>query len=425
MDLNFLPEWRARRLVCDVAQGDAFEEYLRNGSRTIYAGFDPTADSLHVGSLLPLLALRRAQLSGHKPIVLLGGGTGLIGDPSGKAGERTLNPAEIVSAWTSKLKGQVSRFVDFDSGAQAATLVDNYEWLNGLDAIEFLRDIGKHFSVGWMLAKDSVKSRLNRENGGISFTEFSYMILQAYDFLSLYQHYQCTIQIGGTDQWGNITAGIDLIRRVEGGAAYGMTLPLVTKNDNTKFGKTETGTIWLDEGKTSPYEMYQFWLNTADADVGKFLRYFTFLSLDEIEELELQTQLNPERREAQRVLAHEGTRIVHGADRTIEAERISAAFFRGALSELTQAELDQGVRGAPTTVLGPDQASIGLLDLLLQTKLATSRGRGRELIESGSITVNGERITDYRSQTGRVEALFGQYIVVRKGKKTYHVVKYL
>lgn len=424
MALNFLPEWRARDLVCDVAQGDVFEEHLGSSPRTIYAGFDPTADSLHIGSLLPLLALRRVQVAGHRPILLLGGGTGLIGDPSGKAGERNLNPAEVVAAWTNKLRDQVSRFIDFSSGPQAAILVDNYEWLKKLDAIGFLRDIGKHFPVGWMLAKESVKSRLDRDNVGISFTEFSYMILQAYDYLCLYQLHRCTVQIGGSDQWGNITAGIDLIRRIEGSSAYGMTLPLVTKSDNTKFGKTESGTVWLDSEKTSPYEMYQFWLNTADADVVKFLKYFTFLSLDEIAKLENETQINPERREAQRVLAEEVTRIVHGEDKLHEAERITSAFFKGAFRQLSEDELDQAVRGAPTTVIKDDSVPVEILDLLVKTGLATSRARGREFIENGSITVNGERVTDLRAQAVRTDTLFGKYIIIRKGKKTYHVIKY-
>lgn len=424
MQLNFLEEWHNRSLVSDVTQEDVFKEHLRSSSRTIYAGFDPTADSLHIGSLLPLLALRRAQVAGHRPIVLLGGGTGLIGDPSGKAGERTLNPAETVAEWTNKLKTQVSQFVDFDKGAQSAILVDNYEWLKELDAIGFLRDIGKHFPVGWMLAKESVKSRLDRDNVGISFTEFSYMILQAYDYLCLYRLHNCTVQIGGSDQWGNITAGIDLTRRIDSSSVYGLTLPLVTKSDNTKFGKTESGTIWLDPKKTSPYEMYQFWLNTADADVIKFLKYFTFLSLDRIVELESETQLNPEKRQAQLVLAQEGTRIVHGEDNLREAERITSAFFRGAVQELSAKELEQAVQGAPTTDVNDDNASLEVVDLLVRAGLAPSRARSRELISNGSITINGERVTDPRAQVSRADSLFGEYIIIRKGKKTHHVIKY-
>jgi tyrosyl-tRNA synthetase len=424
MQLNVLPDWRARGLICDLTQAEAFEEHLGSSPRTLYAGFDPTADSLHVGSLLPLLALRRAQLAGHRPIVLLGGGTGLIGDPSGKAGERTLNEAETVAAWTSKLKSQASQFVDFDRGSQAAIIVDNYEWIKELDAIGFLRDLGKHFPVGWMLAKESVRSRLGRDNVGLSYTEFSYMILQAYDYLSLYRRHGCTVQLGGSDQWGNILAGVELARRVDGAGVHGLTVPLVTKSDNTKFGKTESGTIWLHPDKTSPYEMYQFWLNTADADVVKFLKFFTFLPLEAIGELEHETQLNPARRQAQLTLAQEVTRLVHGADKLRDAERITSAFFGGDVKSLTADELGQVVRSAPATVLAGGDAPTGIVELLVHAGVAPSRARGRELVTSGSITVNGERVTEPRTQLTRADALFGEYVIIRKGKKTHHVIKY-
>src|SRR6266850_5003103 len=269
MATSLSDDFRARGLIADASQG--WTEHLATGTRTLYVGFDPTADSLHVGSLLPLLALRRAQLAGHGPIVLVGGGTGLIGDPSGKSGERTLNPNDVVHDWAERLKRQVSPFLDFDCGRRSAMLADNYEWISALDVLSLLRDIGKHFAVGVMLAKESVKARLQV---GISYTEFSYQVLQAYDFLCLMRRYGCTVQMGGSEKWGNITAGIDLIRRVEGRAAFGLTLPLVTKNDGGKFGKTESGTIWLDAARTSAYEMYQFWVNTTDRDVARFLRYF-------------------------------------------------------------------------------------------------------------------------------------------------------
>jgi tyrosyl-tRNA synthetase len=268
-------KWRS--LVADSTRSHDLHQHLLQEPRAVYVGFDPTADSLHVGSLLPLLVLRRAQLAGHRPLVLIGGGTGLIGDPSGKVGERQLNPEEQVAEWAARLKEQVRRFLDFESGPSAATLVDNYQWLSKLQVISFLRDIGKHFPLGAMIAKESVRSRMGRSDEGISYTEFSYQVLQAYDFMALFDQYRCTLQLGGSDQWGNITAGIELIRRVRGEVAYGITLPLVTKTDGSKFGKTESGTIWLDGRKTSPYEMYQFWFNAADGDVVAYLKYFTFL----------------------------------------------------------------------------------------------------------------------------------------------------
>src|SRR5512145_41930 len=302
MSTPVLQDFEQRGLIADVTTPAELGAHLADGPRTIYVGFDPTADSLHVGSLVPLLALRRIQQAGHRPIVLVGGGTGLIGDPAGKAGERALNPEEQVAAWADRLKTQVRPFLDFDLGPNAAIMVDNYEWLSRLELIPFLRDIGKHFSVGAMIARESVRARLG---AGISYTEFSYQVLQAYDFLALHDRHGCTVQMGGSDQWGNITAGTELIRRVRSTAAFGLTMPLVTKSDGSKFGKTETGTIWLDPARTSAYEMYQYWLNTADADVERFLKYFTFLSPGEIDEVVRQTQAAPEKREAQRVLAAE------------------------------------------------------------------------------------------------------------------------
>src|SRR5918996_4197571 len=299
MPTPVLDDFEQRGLIADVTTRDELGAHRPGASRTICGGFDPTADSLHVGSLVPLLALRRMQLAGHRPIVLVGGGTGLIGDPAGKTGERALGPEEQVAAYAARLKAQVQRFLDFERGSHAALLVDNYEWLSQLAVIPFLRDIGKHFGVGSMIARESVRARLG---AGISYTEFTYQVLQAYDFLALHERHGCTVQMGGSDQWGNITAGTELIRRVRGATAYGLTMPLVTKTDGTKFGKTEGGNVWLDPGRTSPYEMYQFWLNTTDADVVSFLKYFTFLPVTEIEVLAHQTARAPEKREAQRVL---------------------------------------------------------------------------------------------------------------------------
>src|SRR5215467_12876585 len=290
MRSELLRDFQRRELIADVTTPEELDAHLTSGHRTAYVGFDPTSDSLHVGNLVPLLALRRLQLAGHRPIVLIGGGTGLIGDPSGKAGERTLSEEAQVAAWTDRLKTQVSRFLEFGSGPRHAQLLDNYAWLSRLSVLSFLRDVGKEFAVGAMIAKESVRARMGRSDAGLSYTEFSYQILQAYDFLRLFEDHRCTMQIGGSDQWGNITAGIDLIRRKTGEAAYGLTLPLVMKADGTKFGKTEAGTVWLDASKTSPYEMYQFWLNTSDDDVISYLKYFSFCSLERIRGLAAGTQ---------------------------------------------------------------------------------------------------------------------------------------
>ena len=416
MTSSILQDLAARGLIADASEGLA--GHLEATSRTLYVGFDPTADSLHIGSLLPLLALRRAQLAGHRPIVLVGGGTGLIGDPSGKAGERALNPKEVVHEWADRLKRQVARFVDFECGQLSAVLVDNYEWICELDVVSFLRDVGKYFSVSVMLAKESVKARLP---AGISFTEFSYQVLQAYDFLCLRRRYNCTVQMGGSDQWGNITAGIDLIRRLEGRPAFGLTLPLVTKGDGGKFGKTESGTVWLDTARTSAYEMYQFWLNTADGDVVRFLKFFTFLPPAEIEDLGRRTAEQAEKREAQLVLAREATRLVHGPAGLREADHITGALFTGDVQLLTESELRQALAGVPRTVLESGEPQL-LVDVLVQSGLAESRRRARDLITAGAITQNGLRVTDPGTRVSSETALFGAYFVLRKGKKTYHLV---
>jgi tyrosyl-tRNA synthetase len=412
-------EWRG--LIADISAADELDSHLASGARTAYVGFDPTADSLHIGSLLPLLALRRLQLAGHRPIVLVGGGTGLIGDPSGKTGERALNPKDQVAEWAERLKVQVRPFLDFDRGAQAAVLVDNYSWLSQLDLIGFLRDVGKHFPLGAMLARESVRARMG---GGISYTEFSYQVLQAYDFMSLALLHDCTLQLGGSDQWGNITAGIDLIRRIHARPAFGLTLPLVTKTDGTKFGKTESGTVWLDRRKTSAYEMFQFWLNTADADVGRFLRYFTFLSHERIEELEEATKTAPDKREGQRALAREVTTLVHGDAGVREAESISAALFSGDVASLGESELADALRGMPTSQLGADEvASLAWPDLLVRVGLADSKRNARELLTSGAITLNGRRVDPAAPPVSPAAVLAGKYLILRKGKKTYHGVE--
>jgi len=411
--------WRA--LIADCTKPHELHKHLLEGPRAAYVGFDPTADSLHVGSLLPLLVLRRFQLAGHRPIVLIGGGTGLIGDPSGKTGERQLNPEAQVAEWAARLKEQVTRFVDFESGASAAVLADNYEWLSKLQVISFLRDIGKHFPLGAMIAKESVRSRMGRSEEGISYTEFSYQVLQAYDFMALFDTYHCTLQLGGSDQGGNICAGSELIRRVKGQAAYGITLPLVTKTDGNKFGKTESGTVWLDGRKTSPYEMYQFWLNTADDDVVTYLKYFTFLERGEIDDLQAATQSSPDRREAQRVLARQVTALVHGEAAMAEAEAISRALFDGDVESLTEPQLAQACGTMPSTALGREEAErLPVIELLTRVGLAASKREGRDLVSAGAISINGQRVKSVDAAISRDTARFGRFIIIRKGKKSYH-----
>lgn len=382
-------EWRG--LISDVTSPREFDAHLAEAPRSIYCGFDPTADSLHVGSLLPLLALRRIQLAGHRPIVLIGGGTGLIGDPSGKIGERALNPEARVAEWAARLKRQVERYFEWAGDATAAVLVDNYEWLSKLEVIPFLRDIGKHFSVGSMVARESVRARMGRGDAGISYTEFSYQALQAYDFLCLYRRYGCTTQIGGSDQWGNITAGTDLIRRAAGGPAFGLTLPLVTKADGTKFGKTESGTVWLDAGRTPAYDMYQFWLNTADADVVVFLKYFTFMTRDEIARLEAEVRRHPEQREAQRTLAREATSLVHGAEAAREAEKIGIALRSGEAASLGPEREGGSVPGA---LLPVEAAAWPLWKVLRQAEFVPSTSEARRLIQQGGVEVDGQKAID-------------------------------
>jgi tyrosyl-tRNA synthetase len=418
-----LRDLQARGLVADMTSGEALDLHLAEAARTVYCGFDPTADSLGVHNLLPLLTLRRFQQAGHDPIVLIGGGTGLIGDPSGKTSERPLNPLEQVRAWAERLKRQVARFLDLDHGPHAARVLDNYVWLARLDVVSFLRDVGKEFAVGAMLAKESVRSRLGRAEAGLSYTEFSYQVLQAYDFFELWRTHGCTLQIGGSDQWGNITAGIDLIRRKAGGPAYGLTHPLITKRDGSKFGKTEAGTIWLDAAKTSAYEFYQFWVNTSDADVEPLLKYFTFLGLEEIEELRQATLRTPEKRTAQRVLAREVTRLVHDEPAMREAETISEALFSGDVGSLTEAQLTQAFRGVPATpVAAGKEAAVPLVDVLVAAALAPSKRAARELITRGAIQVNGQRVSDPAHTVSPATALQGRYIVLRKGRRTYHLV---
>ncbi|KRE49314.1 tyrosine--tRNA ligase [Paenibacillus sp. Soil522] len=417
---DLLADLEYRGLVQQFTNREELHKKLTNERVVLYCGFDPTADSLHIGSLLPILCLRRFQQAGHIPLALVGGGTGLIGDPSGRSTERSLNTAETVSQWTESLKRQLSRFLDFEVTANPAKLVSNYDWIEPLDVITFLRDVGKNFTVNYMLAKDSVDSRLS---SGISFTEFSYMILQAYDFHKLHQEHGCALQIGGSDQWGNITAGLDLIGKMGGGDAYGMTMPLVTKSDGKKFGKSESGAIWLDRSKTSAYQFYQFWINTEDNDTIKFLKYFTFLSRAEIEALETELQTQPEKRVAQRELAREITRLVHGQEALDSAEKITQAFFSGDVNQLSEAELIEALQDMPTTVL-TNRDEIGLMDLLIESGAAPSRRQAKQDIVSGSISINGTKQTDVESVVNAEQRLYGKFVVLRRGKKNYFLIRF-
>lgn len=416
-----LADLRARGLVAQVTAGDELVRHLSQGSRALYSGFDPTAESLHIGHLVPLLALKRFQEAGHRPIALVGGATGLIGDPSFKAAERQLNTPDVVELWVDRIRRQLSQFLDFDCGDNAAVVVNNLDWIGEQSLIGFLRDIGKHFSVSAMIQKESVKQRLDREGAGISFTEFSYMLLQSYDFAELYRKYDCTLQIGGSDQWGNITGGIDLTRRLYRGQAYGLTLPLVTKADGQKFGKTETGTVWLDPDKTSPYAFYQFWINTADADVYKFLHYFTFLSPEQVAGVREDDVARGGRPRAQQILAREATRLVHGENGLTAAERISEALFSGDPGSLTETDLQQlRLDGLPCTELAGESPDI--VNVLVRSGLARSNRMAREFLGNGAVNVNGQCISDGEYRLTSDGALFGRYWIVRRGKKQFHLV---
>lgn len=420
-NIGILEDLRTRALIAQVTAEEDLVQHLAGESRTLYSGFDPTAESLHIGHLVPLLALQRFQRAGHKPIALVGGATGLIGDPSFKAVERQLNTADVVELWVERIKRQVSQFLDFDKGSNAAVVVNNLDWTRDRNVLDFLREVGKHFSVNAMIQKESVKQRIEREGAGISFTEFSYMLLQSWDFAELYRRYGCTLQIGGSDQWGNITGGIDLTRRLHRAQVFGITLPLVTKADGQKFGKTESGTVWLDPSKTSPYAFFQFWLNTADADVYKFLHYFTFLSAGEIAGIEEEDRSAVGKPKAQGILAREATRLVHGADGLQAAERISQALFSGDLGKLADSDLQQLQQdGLPTTAAGGRQPT--LLEALVETGLAASNRAAREFIGNNAVAVNGEKITDESLELNADRALYGRYFVLRRGKKQFHLL---
>ena len=411
---------REHGLLAQCSDEAGLDEHLGQGMQTLYCGFDPTADSLHIGNLVPLLALRRFQLAGHRPLVLVGGATGMIGDPSGKSAERNLNEASVVIEWTERIRDQVARFFDFE-GPNAAVVVNNYDWASKLTLVDYLRDIGKHFSVNAMVQRDTVKNRLQREGEGISYTEFSYMVVQAMDFMVLARDHDCTLQIGGSDQWGNIVSGVDLVRRVLGKTAYAATFPLVTKADGTKFGKTAGGAVWLDAAKTSPYSFYQFWLNTADADVIGFMRTFTFLKDSDVEELSRSLAEEPQARAAQQRLASEVTSLVHGTEALDGAKRISHALFAGEIESLEAEDLAQLEQdGMDCTYI--EAEDVGLLTAMVAAGLAASNGAARKLVKGGGVRLNGVSVTDHDSQVSPDAALYGKYHLLRRGKKTWHLL---
>ena len=408
-----------RELLGQVSDRGGLEAHLATAPRVLYAGFDPTAPSLQIGNLVTLLMLRRFQLGGHRPIALVGGATGLIGDPSWRPDERALNPAETVEAWVQGIRAQVARFIDLE-GACAGRVVDNLDWTRELDLIRFLREVGKHFSVNAMMQRDSVRSRLERDGAGISYTEFSYMLLQAYDFVELARRHDCTLQVGGSDQWGNIVSGVDLARRMLKRQAFALTHPLVTRQDGTKFGKSAAGAVWLDAERTSPYAFYQFWLNTADADVARFARCFTLLDDGEVQAVAAAVRERPERRDGQRTLAREVTQLVHGADGVASAERITAALFQGDVRELDAADCAQLAQdGMAVTAVAPDT---GLLDAMTGAGLAASNGAGRRLVQGRGVRVNGRVVADPGFRLSAANALHGRYHVVRRGRKNWHML---
>ena len=392
---------------------------------TVYAGFDPSADSLHVGNLLQLCTLRRFQEAGHRPISLAGGGTGMIGDPGGKEHERQLLDLRTIEGHLERIRPQLGQFLDLQSGSGRALLLNNADWLAGISVLEFLRDVGKHFTVNHMVAKESVRTRFDRPDQGISYTEFSYMLLQAYDFLRLHVDHGCDLQIGGSDQWGNITMGVELVRKVCGDEVWGLTTPLILKPDGTKYGKSETGTVWLDPARTSPFAMYQFFVNTPDEQVGQLLRYLTFLGHDEIEALDAETTEHPERRVAQRTLARSVAALVHGDDEVAKAEEASAALFGEEIAGLSEDMLLAVTEDAPSTTVPRAELLDGLtlVDILERTGLAKSKKDAKRTVDQGGAYVNNVRQSDAARTLGPADLLHDRYVVVRKGKRDVHVVR--
>jgi len=425
--MSVIKDLQSRGLIAQTTDIEALDALLNEQKISLYCGFDPTADSLHIGHLLPVLALRRFQQAGHTPIALVGGATGMIGDPSFKAVERSLNSAETVAGWVESIRNQLKPFLSFE-GENAAIMANNADWFGSMNCLDFLRDIGKHFSVNAMLNKESVKQRIERDDVGISFTEFAYSLLQGYDFAELNKRHGAVLEIGGSDQWGNITAGIDLTRRLHQKQVFGLTLPLVTKSDGTKFGKTEGGAVWLNAKKTSPYQFYQFWLKVADADVYKFLKYFTFLSIEEIDAIEAKDKASGTKPEAQRILAEEMTRLIHGEEALAAAQRISESLFAEDQSHLTESDFEQlALDGLPTFEVSE---SINVVETLVKTGLASSNKEARGFVNSKAVLLNGksaeannpnhaaEKPDDAYMLTDEHKR-FGKYTIVRRGKRNH------
>lgn len=417
--MNIIDELEWRDAINQQTDAEGLRELTNQKALSLYCGVDPTGDSMHIGHLIPFMVLKRFQLAGHRPVILIGGATGTIGDPSGRQTERSLQTLEQVQANVEALSAQLKKLFITD-GDNEIRMVNNYDWTHKINIIEFLRDYGKNFSINSMLAKDVVSSRLD---SGISFTEFSYQILQSLDYLHLYQNEDVQLQIGGSDQWGNITSGLDLIRRKEGSEAkaFGLTIPLMLKADGTKFGKTAGGAIWLDPNKTTPFEFYQFWTNTDDRDVVKYLKYFTFLSKEEIETLAAKVESEPHKREAQKTLAEEMTRFVHGEEMLEQAKRITAALFTGDIKSLTADEIEQGFKDMPT--FEASQETKNIVEWLVDLGIEPSRRQAREDITNGAISMNGEKVTDLELAVTPDQAIGGRFIIIRKGKKNYSLVK--
>lgn len=420
---SVLDEFRSRGLLQDATEGAA--DHLSETPRTIYIGFDPTGPSLHLGHLLPIMGLVHAQRAGHTPIALVGGGTGLIGDPSFKAAERPLLTKEVAAANAESIRDQLAHFLDFDAKSNPARMRNNHDWLGGLSLVDFLRDVGKHFSVNQLLAKESVKRRLASEETGISYTEFSYALLQSYDFLELYRREGCTVQMGGSDQWGNITSGIDLVRRMEGGRVYGVVFPLITDASGAKFGKTEDGAVWLDPEMTSPFRFYQYWINIGDVDAIRYLSFFTLLPADEVAELKQSLETEPQTRAAQKALAIDVTRRLHGETGLARAQRATKALFGGDVEGLGADEIADVFSDVPSSEISRDDLSgrgKPLVELLAECGVASSKGDARRSIEGGGLYVNGVRVADASRQITLDDAIDGRFILLRKGKKSHHLI---
>ena len=414
--MNLLEDLELRGLVKDITHKDELSSHLMNNKISLYCGFDPTADSLHVGSLLPLVTLLRFKNEGHSPLALIGGATGLIGDPSGKHSERVLNSDQTVIEFSKCIENQIKYITSIKC-------IDNNEWTSSMSVIDFLRDVGKHFSVNSMIGKESVKQRINRDDQGISFTEFSYMLLQSMDFMFLNKNMNCALQIGGSDQWGNITSGIDLIRKSGGkdNVAFGLTIPLITKSDGTKFGKSESGNIWLDSSKTSPFNFFQFWLRTDDSDVIKFLKFFTFLTLEEISDIEMSDRMAGGRPKAQEVLAENLTKMVHGSDGLNSAKRITDAMFTSDFSGLSEKDFAQLSLDGINSI-NIDNSGL-LIDNLILSNLASSKRQAREFISNGAISVNGEKINEFDFILNKTNSFFGKWFIMKRGKRNVALVK--